>query len=67
MMNEVTGTAAADGASPPPPEITGEPRVDDALARLADLGEVPDAAHVAAFEHVYDRLHSLLGELEPPG
>lgn len=67
MMNETTRTAAVDGEPAEPPAVTGEPRVDEALAGLAGLGEVPDAGHVEAFEHVYERLHGLLGELEPPG
>lgn len=66
MMNETTRTAAAKGEPSAPAAVTGEPRVDEALARLAELDEVPDAGHVEAFEHVYERLHGLLGELEPP-
>jgi hypothetical protein len=64
MMNESTRTAAADGEPGKRAAITtGEPRVDEALARLAGLGGLPDAGHVEAFEHVYQRLHGLLGEL----
>ena len=65
MMTESTRTAAADGEpGKPAPITTGEPRVDEALARLAGLGGLPDAGHVEAFEHVYQRLHGLLGELD---
>lgn len=65
MMNESTRTAAADGEPGKQAAITtGEPRVDEALARLAGLGGLPDAGHVEAFEHVYQRLHGLLGELD---
>ena len=64
MMNESTRTAAADGEPGKPAATTGEPRVDEALARLAGLGGLPDAGHVEAFEHVYQRLHGLLGELD---
>ena len=37
--------------------VTGEPRVDDALARLTDLGALPVEEHVGVFEDVQRRLH----------
>lgn len=64
MMNESTRTAAADTEPAQPAAITGEPAVDEALSRLADLPDQPDAGHVDAFEHVYQRLHGLLDELD---
>ena len=68
MMNDSTRTAAADSEPGKQAAITtGEPRVDEALARLAGLGGLPDAGHIEAFEHVYQRLHGLLGELDTPG
>ncbi len=66
MINEVTRTAAADTAPAKPTAITGEPRVDRALARLAGLDGLPGTGHVEAFEHVYERLHGLLDELDTP-
>lgn len=43
--------------------ITGEPRVDDALARLSDLTNLPVHEHVAVFEDVQRRLHETLADL----
>ncbi len=67
MMNDSTRTAAADSAPGKDAAITGEPRVDEALAGLAELGDLPDAGHVEAYERVYQRLHGLLDELEGGG
>ena len=61
---EVPGATApgrAGKAAPAP--ATGDPRVDEALAALADLGEVPDTEHVEAFEHVHRQLQAILGEV----
>lgn len=43
--------------------VTGEPRVDDALARLSDLGTLPVDEHVGVFEDVQRRLHDTLADL----
>ncbi len=43
--------------------ITGEPRVDDALARLTDLSDLPVDEHVPVFEDVQRRLHDTLADL----
>lgn len=43
--------------------ITGEPRVDDALARLTDLTNLPVHEHVAVFEDVQRRLHETLADI----
>ena len=43
--------------------VTGEPRVDDALARLNDLASLPVSEHVAVFEDVQRRLHETLSDL----
>ncbi len=64
MMNDSTRTAAPDSEPGTLETTMGEPRVDEALARLAGLGDLPDAGHVEAYEHIYQRLHGLLGELE---
>ncbi len=45
-------------------EATGEPRVDAALARLAELDELPVTEHRAVFEDVHRRLRDVLGELD---
>ena len=42
---------------------TGEPRVDDALGRLADLESLPVHEHVEVFEDVQRRLHDTLADL----
>lgn len=43
---------------------TGDPRVDDALARLGDLGSLPLDEHVAVFDEVSRRLHDALASLD---
>lgn len=43
--------------------VTGEPRVDDAIARLSDLSSLPVQEHVAVFEDVQRRLHDTLADL----
>uniref|UniRef100_UPI001A954959 hypothetical protein n=1 Tax=Actinomadura roseirufa TaxID=2094049 RepID=UPI001A954959 len=44
----------------PPPEPTGDPRVDAALARLGDLAGRSVADHVEVFEDVHQRLQEIL-------
>jgi hypothetical protein len=60
------GEGSPAEVSPFPEAITGEPRVDEALARLADLGDEPGPEHVEAFEHAHGRLHGMLDELARP-
>jgi hypothetical protein len=43
---------------------TGDDRVDEAVARLADLAELPVAEHPGVFEYVHERLTEALGELD---
>ena len=43
---------------------TGDARVDEAVARLADLAELPVAEHPAVFEYVHERLTEALGDLD---
>lgn len=52
------------GPAGPPP--TGEPQVDEAIARLSELSGLPVAEHPAVFEDVHRRLAETLGELGPP-
>jgi len=42
---------------------TGEARVDDAIARLSDLENLPVNDHVEIFEDVHRRLHETLADL----
>jgi hypothetical protein len=44
--------------------FTGDPRVDDAVARLDDLAGLPIAEHLAVFEYVHERLTEALGDLD---
>ena len=46
------------------PPSTGEPRVDEAVAALAALDEVPTSEHADVFEDVHRRLHTALTELD---
>ena len=43
---------------------TGDPRVDDAVARLDDLAGLPITEHLAVFEYVHERLTEALGDLD---
>ena len=72
------GSAEAGSADARPAEarpagqrpVTGEPRVDAALARLEELPDLPVTEHRAVFEHVHRSLSEVLGELDtglPPG
>lgn len=53
----------------PPPEPTGDPRVDAVLARLGDLAGRPVPEHVEVFEDVHRSLQELLisAESAPEG
>jgi hypothetical protein len=70
---EAAAEAGAPAAAPefpavPPPEPTGDPRVDAAVAGLAELGARPVAEHVEVYEDVHRRLQELLasaGQDEP--
>ena len=59
------GPGVPEPATTPPQ--TGDPRVDEAVARLDDLPELPVAEHPAVFEYVHDRLAETLGDLDAPG
>jgi len=66
---EPAGPEHAPEPAPPeqaPPEQaqTGDARVDQALARLADLGGLPIDEHPAVFEHVHRGLTAALGTLD---
>jgi len=43
---------------------TGEHRVDEAVAILATLDDLPTAEHADVYEDVHRRLHSALTELD---
>lgn len=58
MCSERTGATPAG---------TGDHRVDEAIAGLDALGELPLEEHPAALEAVHDRLREILGELGDPG
>ena len=53
----------------PARDSTGDPRVDEAISRLARLREAPLDEHPPVLEAVHDRLREILGELGtvPPG
>ncbi len=55
--------AAPEPAAPGPPE-SGDGRVDQALARLADLDGLPIDEHPAVFEAVHGGLTAALGTLD---
>ena len=57
----------ADGPPSPPAHSTGDPRVDEAVAGLDRLRELPLDEHPAALESVHDKLREILGELGDAG
>jgi hypothetical protein len=59
--------AAPSAVPPQPAQSTGDPRVDEAIAGLPRLGELPLDEHPAALESVHDRLREILGELGDAG
>lgn len=56
--------AAAPGSTPGSAVITGDARVDQALARLSELDDLPLTGHVAVFEHIHAELTGALGTLD---
>lgn len=48
-------------------EPTGEPRVDAAVRRLAELDDLPVTEHPHVFERVHGQLVEVLGELHGAG
>ena len=69
MSDEAAGVPAQAPVPPGPvprlrepvrPEPTGDGRVDEALARLAELETAPVSAHVEIFEGIHQRLQELL-------
>ncbi len=67
-MDSEPGPQAADGPGQQPAAgqrpATGDPRVDEAVARLDGLAGLPVAEHPAVFEHVQQRLAEALGDLD---
>ncbi len=43
---------------------TGDPRVDDALARLHELEQLPVEEHLPVYRDVHRRLHETLADLD---
>jgi hypothetical protein len=55
----------AEAVSPPP--ATGDPRVDDALSRLAEVEALPLAEQVAVYTDIHRRLAAVLADPESRG
>jgi len=76
MQDEVRDTGPQPGAAGGPPRAaapepvvaraagTGDPRVDELIARLDGLAGQPLADQVAVFEEAHTRLRQVLGELD---
>ena len=54
--------ASSDGAASPDDEGFGDPRVDDAVARLHDLAGRPVGEHAEVFDDIHQRLRDALEE-----
>jgi hypothetical protein len=61
------GPAGPDGPGGEPGAVegTGDARVDEAIAPLGQLADVPLEDHPAIFERIHDRLREVLGQLNP--
>jgi hypothetical protein len=72
-MEHDTGSGADPAAAPdeqagpdePAAAPTGEPRVDAAVGRLDQLGELPVSEHPGVYERIHEELVEVLGELHP--
>lgn len=69
-MSDFESAAVADQTAVPPNTVTmttlpvtGEPRVDDALARLQDITTLPVSEHGPVYDDVRRRLHDTLSDL----
>ena len=58
-------TGSVRGGEPGAADRTGDARVDEAIAPLDGLADVPLEDHPAIFERIHDRLREVLGELNP--
>ena len=45
-------------------DSTGDPRVDDAMARLVDVDGAPVSEHLDIYQDVHRRLHEALADLD---
>jgi hypothetical protein len=66
----VTQNEPAEPTPGPPPvpeghQMTGDPQVDEALHKLADLADLPLHEHPAVFEQIHGALAGALGTLDP--
>jgi len=52
-----------ENSDPGVDEATGEPRVDEALRRLSELGDLPVSEHPPVFERAHASLVDVLGDL----
>lgn len=59
----VEESPVAQAAMPAPPE-TGEPRVDEAVGPLRDLGGQPTEEHVSAYDQAHSGLQDVLADLD---
>jgi hypothetical protein len=75
-LEEPQPGADAAAAGPPPGDGGGEgrngasqtdPRVEDALSRLAEIDGLPLAEHVAVFADIHQRLEAVLADPESRG
>jgi hypothetical protein len=59
-------TDPTPAAPPAPAPETGVAAVDEALARLEELADVPSESHAALFESVHEQLRQTLASLDQP-
>lgn len=64
MQNDPAAPAGAPLEGSP---STGDARVDEALAKLADLDGLPLPEHPGVFEYIHGALTGTLGALDPGG
>jgi hypothetical protein len=57
-----SGDAGHSGSSPEPASATPDPRVDDAVSRLAEVDALPLAEQVEVYSDIHRRLAGVLAD-----
>lgn len=58
------GDAPAEASAQADVESTGDPRVDTAVARLAEVDGLPTSQHAEVYDEIHRRLQDALADLD---